>query len=362
MEYGGVQVRALEIQKYITQRGGTVDVVFLYKKREISDRINNLKCLIEGKPKNPFNVLVALIKLFRMIRSGRYDCVVGFAHYSSPIATFLGFIAGVPTRIATQTNPPHKSKFAAVPLDKVCGTLGIYTSNIAASRTIADNLQSYPRMYLERLKVINNGIRVMNPSMTKNESRERFGVSDGDVHLVSCGRLSDQKNHKFIVEMMSYLPSHYKLSIVGEGELKDNIQALINRLKLANRINLVGGLNSNDVANFLIGADIFLFPSKYEAFGLAMVEAMAVGIPVVCSSHPALVEVGGSAVVALPIVDPSSWAAAVLKLQKSDTRERYIANGMDQARTFTSDVMSQKFMTEMFGKVLEAEHKLQGGR
>lgn len=348
MEFGGVQIRALEIQKYIKRHGGHADVVFLYKKRDIFPGEKDLICLINGKPKSPFEVLKALFKLYRIVKGGKYDSIVGFAHYSSPIATFIGLISGVKSRIATQTNPPHRSKFGAVPLDKICGLLGVYTSNIAASSTIAENLLSYPKPYVKRIKVIHNGIRAMHPSKDRSEWRDKLKVAEGDVLLLNCGRLSPQKNQSFIINLMTRLPNNYKLAIVGEGELETDLNNQIRTLGLGTRVHLVGGLKTEQMADFLAAGDIFLFPSRFEAFGLAMVEAMAVGVPVISSDYPALVEVGGDAIIPLPVTEESLWTTTIMKLGDSTMREDMIKRGSDRARSMSSDAMSEKFVKEMF--------------
>lgn len=346
MEFGGVQIRALELKKYIEQRGGVADIFFLYKKRSITENLNGIFCLIEGKPKGPLQVLIAIIKLLFTLRRGRYDAVIGFAHYSSPIACTLGLLAGIPARIATQTNPPYRDKIGAIPLDWLCGVSGIYTSNIAASKSIADCFVSYPWRYRNKIKVIYNGIRKIVPRLSRSEARSKLGVADDDILLLNCGRLSAQKNQAFLVDVVNHLPDKFKLKIVGEGELHEDLISQIQRSPSQAKIELLGGFEPSSLGDILIAGDVFLFPSHFEAFGLAMVEAMSVGLPVICSNYPALLEVGGDAVEAVSVTSAIEWAAEIKGLTEESRRRRASEQSLSRAGEFTIDAMCAGFLRE----------------
>ncbi len=349
MELGGVQIRALSIQKQFSEWGVDTEICFLYKKRNIGEVNENVRWLADSPPRGLFSAIMLVVRLYRIIRHGNFDAVLGFAHYASPIATFLAWLAGVPVRVATQTNPPHKGKFGAVALDKICGTLGVYTANVAASQAIANCLNSYPEAYRRRLTVIPNGIRALTASVERAEARAVLGLSDGDFALLNCGRLSDQKNQSFLLDVVSGLPNEFHLRILGEGELRSVLQAKIDRLGIADRVKLIGEVDPERLADFLIAGDLFLFPSKFEAFGLAMVEAMSLGLPVICSDYPALVEVGGDAVESLPTVSSDLWVENIVGLSANAHRRAALA-AQSSTRASTMDVrtMCKRFFDLMF--------------
>lgn len=103
------------------------------------------------------------------------------------------------------------------------------------------------------------------------------------VKIISVGRLHSNKNHFLQLEIASLLKQHkvdFHLHILGEGELREEIENRIRSNSLEKVVSLCG--NQNDVASFLRESHIFLHTAFTEAFGLVIVEAMACGLPVVC--------------------------------------------------------------------------------
>jgi glycosyltransferase involved in cell wall biosynthesis len=106
-------------------------------------------------------------------------------------------------------------------------------------------------------------------------------------HLVAAGRLSNQKGFDILLEAMALVRNalpNSQLTILGEGELRSELLAQRERLSLNEAVRLPG-FQSNPFP-FFKHADLFVLPSRYEGFGLVVVEALAVGTPVVASSLP----------------------------------------------------------------------------
>lgn len=120
----------------------------------------------------------------------------------------------------------------------------------------------------------------------KNIKRDReilnkFGIKD-EVVLVSVGELSDRKNHKVILEALEKIEDDYIYIICGQGEKKEELVNLSKKLKIQNKVKFLG--YRQDVKEILKASDIFCFPSKQEGLPVALMEAMASGLPVVCSN------------------------------------------------------------------------------
>jgi glycosyltransferase involved in cell wall biosynthesis len=100
--------------------------------------------------------------------------------------------------------------------------------------------------------------------------------------ILSIGRLSPQKDHKTLIAAYATLAENFPewvLRIVGDGELRSELNAQIKMLKLQDRIELVG--ITQNVSEEYLRAQIFVMPSLYESFGLATAEASAHGLPVI---------------------------------------------------------------------------------
>ena len=121
-----------------------------------------------------------------------------------------------------------------------------------------------------------------NSATSDDALRQELGIEPGSIMMLSVGELNKNKNHEVVIRAMKDLPSNIRYVIVGRGPLKDNVQALIDSLGLSDRVMLTG--YRDDVARFYAAADLFVFPSHREGLSVALMEAMASGLPVVCGN------------------------------------------------------------------------------
>lgn len=107
------------------------------------------------------------------------------------------------------------------------------------------------------------------------------------VRLLAVGRLTPLKNHREIVDALVVLPGTTRLSIVGEGPERDALVAQAARLGVADRVELLGHLDSDAVRDAMDSATLLVHPSRSETFGLVYLEAAERRLPVVSIDHPA---------------------------------------------------------------------------
>lgn len=137
--------------------------------------------------------------------------------------------------------------------------------------------QRLPADLTNRINVLDNAIDL---------DRFRFMVRQApaeEIKLVSTGSLVPKKNHRFLINVVSALKSmkqNVKLTILGDGPLHQTLEREIAAAGLQDEITLAGKVD--DVAQYLYAANVYVHPATYEPFGLAIVEAMATGLPVVC--------------------------------------------------------------------------------
>ena len=121
--------------------------------------------------------------------------------------------------------------------------------------------------------------------------------------IISVGRLQRMKNYQGAIKACALLKDlNFEYHILGDGDEKPAMRKLIEEKRLANKVKLLG-FQSN-VAKHLSRSNIFLMPSYWEGFGLAVVEAMACGLPVVVSDVPGVREIVGQDQKSGFLVDP----------------------------------------------------------
>jgi glycosyltransferase involved in cell wall biosynthesis len=169
-----------------------------------------------------------------------------------------------------------------------------------------------------------------------DDLRRLYGLGDGPV-LVFPAITHPHKGHRFLLRVMARHWSDPALRLVllgGPGAVDDEVVADIERLGLAGRVVRAGRVPDTHRDGLVALADALVFPSEYEGFGAPVVEAMALGTPVICADLTALPEVAGDAGLVLPL-DDAAWAGALDVVAERAGEMR--AAGCERAARFTAD-------------------------
>jgi glycosyltransferase involved in cell wall biosynthesis len=133
----------------------------------------------------------------------------------------------------------------------------------------------------------------------------------------------------------------------------DDIFDTVRRLRLEENVHFVGHVPENDLPAIIKGADLLVYPSLYEGFGLPPLEAMACGTPVVASNTSSLPEVVGDAGVLVEPEDVASIAAGIaLVLNDAKLRTQLSARGLIRAQEFTWERAAWATL-EVYSQVLQ---------
>jgi glycosyltransferase involved in cell wall biosynthesis len=158
---------------------------------------------------------------------------------------------------------------------------------------------------------------------------------DGDPYALFVGTLQRRKDATAAIEALALLGDDaLRLVLVGpdKGGRADAVSTAAH-LGLADRIELRGHVPQEELAALYRGAACLVFPSRYEGFGLPMLEAMASGTPVVATAAGALPEVAGGAAILVEERNPVALAGGIERALAD--RERLRAAGLERARAFT---------------------------
>lgn len=287
LEVGGAQTRVMQTAKELRTRGHTVDVYSLYQARPCFE--NEAKTVL-SKSKRPFDILKGVFTLWRKIRKEKYDAFITNTAPSNIIGNAVALLAGQGRRISWQTQPPARVSRLFQTLDHIWGGVGIYSATVANSAWTRSCFNDRMPAYLKRMRTIMNGITPRVDMRSKTEARAELGMRDEDRTIVTVGRLSKQKGQDTLIRAMPFVKDA-RLYIVGDGELRQELQMLAVQVGVSDRVTFVGEIPGERVATFLRAGDVFAFPSRWETFGLAVIEAAGSGIPIVSADLDVLKEV-----------------------------------------------------------------------
>jgi glycosyltransferase involved in cell wall biosynthesis len=258
-----------------------------------------------------------LMRPARAILSGRYDAVLSYQAAASIFGNVLAWLRRVPLRAAHHTAAPEGIRAHWRLIDRLLGSAGITTHYIANSQATTDAFASWPERYRKRFVAIPHGIDPVPEATGAIDWRKRLDIRSDAPVLLATGRLVDQKDHATAVKAMAQLPGAH-LIIAGDGPNGDALAALARELAVADRVHLLGSVDRAQLGDLFAASSVYVFPSIWETFGLAGVEAAMAGLPIVASDLSVLREVldlgdpGDASMVRFHRVrDPGSLAAAV---------------------------------------------------
>jgi glycosyltransferase involved in cell wall biosynthesis len=275
----------------------------------------------------------ALLRLTRIFAKERPDVVHAHTYKAGVLASMAGRIAGVPAVVFT----PHGhifSRGAGIP--GVPGGLQLEALRwiTRAAQGCADRITALSEPDLEqqvalRLSPASKYLVVRNGIDVERFIRPRVRLFEGAPVIGAVGRFSSEKGHRVLIQAMSLvrraLPQA-RLVLVGYGELEGELRGRAAGLGLDGAVTFAG---ERDSAEVLGAFDLFVQPSLYESQGLALLEAMAAGVPAIAS------DVGGVGDVVrheetgllVPPAEPDALAAAIVRLANAPDLAQRLTQG-----------------------------------
>ena len=177
--------------------------------------------------------------------------------------------------------------------------------------------------------------------ISREEKRAQLNIAPDDILVLSVGELQKRKNHQAIIRAIAKLNnSSIKYAICGQGELEDYLKKLVFTLKLEEQVFFLG--YRQDIPEIMSACDIFAHPSIREGLGLASLEAMASGLPLVTSNVqgvPDYVENGVTGYMCAPM-DFDAYAENLNKLVTDKAlREKIGTDNIDYVQKYRVEVI-----------------------
>jgi glycosyltransferase involved in cell wall biosynthesis len=306
--------------------------------------------------------------LARVLRGERPD--VFHAHMSSPVACKWGLAAAVAARVPAVLGtvqvggyePPDRSAYWQ--LRALAQGVDRY---LAVSRDIARELVERLGWPEEKIEVVYNAVDLRRfEGSVPPGLREQLVGSETRPLVLTPARLDAQKGHRTLFEAIVQVPDAVFV-LAGEGPEREPLEALAAQLGIAGRVRFLG--RRADVPQLLAASDLFALPSLYEGSSLAVLEAMAAGVPIVSSAiggTDELIEDGSSGLL-VPPGDAEALAVALRRaLGDSGLRESLAARARERVeRDLTRERMAAQvtgIYRELLGEVPEGAEALPESR
>lgn len=167
---------------------------------------------------------------------------------------------------------------------------------IVCSVSMKDEVSQTFNLPLAKLDTVNNAIDTekFKPHVDTEAVRARFGLSSTDEVVLFLGRLTPQKGLEYLIRAMPMVASRHpkvRLLVVGDGWMRSELEQAAFALLDRRRFIFTGYLPDSELAQVFRCANVFVVPSVYEPFGIAALEGMAAGVPVVVSKVGGLAEI-----------------------------------------------------------------------
>ncbi|MDV7223208.1 glycosyltransferase [Streptomyces prunicolor] len=281
--------------------------------------------------------LAALPRLVRIIRTGRYDLVHTHLYRACVYGRLAARIAGVKAVVATE-HSLGDSQMEGRGLS--AGVRALYLaserlgrSTVAVSPTVAERLERWG-VPGPRIEVVPNGIdldRFRFDPVQRLRTRQRLGLPEGAYVVGGIGRLAAGKRFDVLIRALAQLPDDYWLLLVGGGTEENLLRRTAHDCGVADRVLFTGerpytpdGTPGPDLPSLTAAMDLLASPSPEEAFGLAVVEGLAAGLPVLYASCPAIEDLPPQAATAARRVQggPEVFARALAAARAQGPRPR----------------------------------------
>lgn len=341
--YGGISRYYAEIFSILSKRKDIEILLPLYK----SDNtyLKNTDLLIDNKPLNFFyNILSALKISTRSLRKKKSDKLLKrcFEENSYDIFVptyydpyFLNQINGKPFVLTVydmihelmpqyfENDPYNVVEFKSILIKKATKIIAV------SNNTKKDILKFYPEIDPDKIEVIYHG------SSIRIESNVKVNLPAS--YILYVGSRANYKNFRFLVNALSpLLKANPKLNLLaaGGGEFDDDEMKWIKSLRLEKQI-IQKSFKENELGYFYQNAELFVFPSLYEGFGIPVLEAMASGCPIILTKQGSFPEIAGEAGI---YFDSNSEEDLRDKIQQllddKELRADFVKKGLEQVKKY----------------------------
>lgn len=297
----------------------------------------------------------SIFALARYLKSVRPHVIVSSMSYVNVVCIIASFLAGKPCKVVVREDSVVRRPSGGFADKSMCFLIQFLmrllypyaNSVVTISDSVLKSILDSKIKVKNKVYVIGNPVCVDSSIESKRIIDDTAELSLPDFFICAIGRLTDAKGFDILLDAFSKVKNRkLHLVIVGQGELRDFLFHRSCELGLESRVHLVGYVNNP--VSILQKAQVFVLSSRWEGFGIALVEALAVGIPIVsvdCFGAPREILENGIHGLLVPSEDPIALAKGIdMSLYNPvGTREGRIKRSLD----FSPDKIARLYLDQV---------------
>jgi UDP-glucose:(heptosyl)LPS alpha-1,3-glucosyltransferase len=342
---GGIERYIWEMSHKLAQNNEVHIFANKWKEPESKDIILHKVFMIE----RPYFLSVASFALFStyLLKKGRFEIIYNHggslkqdlfvAHSCHKAWTTMKKQSGLLEILRYILNPFHHITLA---MEGYRYKKGNYKKVIAVSNIVKNEIIEFYHLPSEDIETIYSGVNLEEFALSKKETyrkeiREAYNIKEEEILLLFVGNEFRRKGLEFIVSALPKVQGNVKLLVVGKGNSK----------RFCKR-DVIFAQHSNKVEKFFLASDIFILPTKMDAFGLVVLEAMASGLPVIISNQAGASEIikdGEDGLILKDYSNPEEIAQKInLLISDPNLRAEMGLKARKKAEIYSWDSVSEK--------------------
>lgn len=320
------------------------------EKGEIGDEIerSGFKVISLGRFSKSWDFRIVK-DLFDIIRKEKIDLIHTHLYHANMYGRVAALMSKIPA-VITEHNVYRKYKFKRRAINWI---LSKKTAKIiAVSEMVRKYVISRDHLEPSKVQLVHNGIDMKQvvSGLSKSAARKRIGIPTDRFLIGSVARLTEQKGHIYLIKAANSIKDDIpglKILIAGSGPLESQIKHMVSNEKLEKFFLFLGA--RRDIPEILRALDVFVMPSLWEGFPMALLEAMSCSLPVVTTPVGGIPEVITNGVNGLIITpqDDISLTNAIFELYNNDGLRRMLGEK-------AQETVSEKFSALTMVRKLES--------
>lgn len=325
LKRGGAETMIMNFYKNIDRTKLQFDFLIFYKvgsdyEKMVEKMGGKLILVLPPKGINYFGFVKSVRSAIK--KYGQYDAIHCHVMFNSAFSLLAAKLEKIPICIVHSHSAPQINNFSIE--KKIYCFITKNIINMFANKFLACSKEAAKALYkknkMKQVIYLRNAINV-EEFLYPNKIEQINFINENNINknyfnIVSVARFHPVKNHKFMLKIAKILYDNdikFKLYLVGDGDLKEEIKNIVIKYKLENNVSFLGV--RKDISIILSTMDIFIMPSFYEGLPVSLIEAQTAGLKCLVSEKVSKeVDMNLNSIEFLSINNPNDWVEAIKKI------------------------------------------------